>query len=480
MGDKSEDELDVEDLSEKIKKLEREKELLERKNMKKKHAELTRSIGQLRKQSEPEPHPSSLSPSIDKNYPSRGIREPVDGDFGNLLSEQRDRLRDLQRRSGERLSAEHQLRSRDLDQSDSDSEERQNLDKVMSQEHKNKLQQNRGELVENMTPEEIFNVLIASQVITTAEVRRIKEKSPLESQNEELLNILIRRPDRAFYEFVKSLRRTLQGHLADLLEDSPQQRRTPKRKRRTGDLNISVNCEEVSSLPASKKPTCSCGEVEEQILIMAKTAYKAIRRRDNTPASFEQFKKELSQTNEIVKESMEIMHTLKILCKHGDLDISYGSVIFCIRCKSLACVHEIWKMYTSGSLQSMFQETLVTTDLLEKFCVTKVRLKVEICEKEYKKCLKELGGKEFRSKKIKPFRVLRSNPATCMSENTDSISSMKSRSPYFNSSIRKRKAFTEIEKNTCESPRSLKQKNSPQLPPLYSLRSRTNGAYSSV
>lgn len=44
----------------------------------------------------------------------------------------------------------------------------------MSQEHKNKLQQNRGELVENMTPEEIFNILIASQVITTAEVRRIK------------------------------------------------------------------------------------------------------------------------------------------------------------------------------------------------------------------------------------------------------------------------------------------------------------------
>lgn len=72
MGDKSEDELDVEDLSEKIKKLEREKELLERKNMKKKHAELTRSIGQLRKQSESEPHPSSLSTSIDKNYSSRG------------------------------------------------------------------------------------------------------------------------------------------------------------------------------------------------------------------------------------------------------------------------------------------------------------------------------------------------------------------------------------------------------------------------
>lgn len=33
----------------------------------------------------------------------------------------------------------------------------------------------------------------------------------------------------------------------------------------------------------------------------------------------------------------------------------------------------------------------MTTDLLEKFCVIKVRLKVEICEKEYKRCLKELG-----------------------------------------------------------------------------------------
>lgn len=45
MGDKSEDELDVEDLFEKIKKLEREKELLERKNMKKKYVELIRFIG---------------------------------------------------------------------------------------------------------------------------------------------------------------------------------------------------------------------------------------------------------------------------------------------------------------------------------------------------------------------------------------------------------------------------------------------------
>jgi hypothetical protein len=53
--------------------------------------------------------------------------------------------------------------------------------------------------------------------------------------NEELLNNLIRRSDRAFYEFVKSLRKTLQSHLADLLDEpSGPTRRTPKRKRQTG------------------------------------------------------------------------------------------------------------------------------------------------------------------------------------------------------------------------------------------------------
>ena len=163
----------------------------------------------------------------------------------------------------------------------------------------------------------------------------------------------------------------------------------------TGEINIAVDCEEVYQSPGKKKPLCSCGEVEEQILIMAKTAYKAIRRRDNTPASFEQFKKELSQTNEIVKESMEIMHTLKILCKHGDLDISYGSIIFSIRCKSVACLQEIWSMYLSGSLQSLIQRTFVTTTLLERCNVTRVGLRVQISEKEYLRCKRELGENLF-------------------------------------------------------------------------------------
>ncbi|XP_062582020.1 uncharacterized protein LOC134243804 isoform X2 [Saccostrea cucullata] len=436
MGDKSDDDLDEIDLSEKIKQLEREKERLERRNMKKKYAELSRSVGQLRRSTEYEPHSSSVSPSRDKNHPNR-VKDSQDNDFGSLLSEQRDKLRMLQRRSGE--CGENPLRGRDHDQSDSDSEERRSLDTVMSKEHKQKLQLHRDTLVENMTPEDIFNDLIASQVISTADVGRIKEKVTREAMNEELLNNLIRRSDRAFYELVKSLRKTLQGHLADLLDESTtRQRRTPKRKRQTGEINIAVDVEDVSPAPGRKKPTCSCGEVEEQILIMAKTAYKAIRRRDNTPASFEQFKKELSQTNEIVKESMEIMHTLKILCKHGDLDISYGSVIFSIRCHSLMCVQEIWRMYKSGSLQSLMQRTFVTGSLLRLCNVNFVRLRVQICEKEYKKCLREIGGRE--SKTLKSCRVLRS--ASQVSENV--VPQAKNRSPFFDSNSRKRKAFMEM------------------------------------
>ena len=64
----------------------------------------------------------------------------------------------------------------------------------------------------------------------------LKEKMTRESMNEELLNNLIRRSDRAYYEFVKSLRKTLQGHLADLLDESTRRQRTPKRKRQTGNL----------------------------------------------------------------------------------------------------------------------------------------------------------------------------------------------------------------------------------------------------
>lgn len=169
-------------------------------------------------------------------------------------------------------------------------------------------------------------------------------------------------------------------------------------------MNVSVDCESVLPLP-KRKPTCSCQEVEEQILIMARTAYNTIRRRDHTPASFEQFKKELSQTNDIIKDTMEIMHTLKILCNHGNelSDISYGSVKFTIRCGSLGSADELWDMYTSGALLDVLQRGLITKSLLRRCHARAVELSVRIPEEEYLQCVKDLGNTSYLSYKMSRF-----------------------------------------------------------------------------
>ncbi|KAJ8310995.1 hypothetical protein KUTeg_011440 [Tegillarca granosa] len=247
----------------------------------------------------------------------------------------------------------------------------------MSAEHKQKLQIHRDTLVESMIPDDIFNDLIANKVLTTADVGRIKEKNTREAVNEGLLNNLIVRSDRAFYEFVRSLRKTLQGYLADLIDEQHSRpSRKQKRKRQIGELNVRLDCEEVLSSRKQKRQ-CSCKDVEEQILLMAKQAYQTIRRRDATPAAFEQFKKELSQTNDVIKDSMEIMNTLKMLCQHdNELDGVYdGSVVFRIHCNSLTGLAEFWKFYLSGQLFELLQTGLVTKTLLKICHACSIRLR---------------------------------------------------------------------------------------------------------
>ena len=49
---------------------------------------------------------------------------------------------------------------------------------------------------------------------------------------------------------------------------------------------------------------------------MASSAYKSIRRYDGTIHSFEQFKEELTQTNQVIKDSMELLQNVRRLCVH--------------------------------------------------------------------------------------------------------------------------------------------------------------------
>lgn len=169
-----------------------------------------------------------------------------------------------------------------------------------------------------------------------------------------------------------------------------------------------MDVDEVYPRTKRKPPPCTCQQVEEQMLQMAKNAYKNIRRRDDTPASFEQFKKELGQTNTIIKDSMEIMHTLKILCRHGDIeDVSFGSVKFTLRFTSVKKLTNLWRMFRSGKLLDIFQNGLVTKTLLKRCRARNIRLGVRIEEGEYLQCLRELGQLSVCSaRKINKFCIL--------------------------------------------------------------------------
>lgn len=61
----------------------------------------------------------------------------------------------------------------------------------MSAEHKQALRVNRDVLVENMTPDDIFNDLISKHILTTADVSRIKDKNTTEAINEVSLHLYI-------------------------------------------------------------------------------------------------------------------------------------------------------------------------------------------------------------------------------------------------------------------------------------------------
>ena len=65
-----------------------------------------------------------------------------------------------------------------------------------------------------------------------------------------------------------------------------------------------------------RKLNCACSLMEKHFMEMATSAYKSIRRCDGTIGSFEQFKEELTKTNEVIKDSMELLQSVRRLCVH--------------------------------------------------------------------------------------------------------------------------------------------------------------------
>ena len=76
-----------------------------------------------------------------------------------------------------------------------------------------------------------------------------------------------------------------------------------------------------------------------------------------------------------------LRNKLNVFVRHHDL----GSLLITVECSSLQTLEELWKDYTSGHLNKVAQETLVTDAVLDKLGLTGVKLTTFISEEEYEK-----------------------------------------------------------------------------------------------
>lgn len=80
-------------------------------------------------------------------------------------------------------------------------------------------------------------------------------------------------------------------------------------------LNQQLRRSELETRPEN----CSCAIMERQFLQMAENAYKNIRRHDTSADGFAQFRKELTETNQILKDSLTVLNNMKEFCEHRSL-----------------------------------------------------------------------------------------------------------------------------------------------------------------
>lgn len=78
-------------------------------------------------------------------------------------------------------------------------------------------------------------------------------------------------------------------------------------------LNKQLRQSELETRPDNN---CSCAIMERNFLQMAENAYKNIRRHDTSADGFAQFRKELTETNKILKDSLTVLNNMKEFCEH--------------------------------------------------------------------------------------------------------------------------------------------------------------------
>lgn len=72
------------------------------------------------------------------------------------------------------------------------------------------------------------------------------------------------------------------------------------------------------------------------------------------------------------------------------VDAQTGSLIITVECKTLEILEGLWNDYSTGHLNEMAHEYLVTDNFLKEFGLTEVKLTTAILMKEYKACREQL------------------------------------------------------------------------------------------
>lgn len=82
------------------------------------------------------------------------------------------------------------------------------------------MERQREQLKKCLIPDDIVLELLSKKVLGIADLIWIKKRPNREGQNEELVNSLRRTSRRGYDIFLRALRKTRQGHLAELLENN--------------------------------------------------------------------------------------------------------------------------------------------------------------------------------------------------------------------------------------------------------------------
>ena len=81
-----------------------------------------------------------------------------------------------------------------------------------------------------------------------------------------------------------------------------------------------------------------------------------------------------------------LLEYLKVQLGISVANCSVGSLLITVTCSSLQILEILWGDYSSGHLNQVVEQTLVTPDVLEKLGLRELKLNTTITKEEYDKC----------------------------------------------------------------------------------------------